>query len=81
MNQDRVPVMKERDYLLLNLNQTLDRLQRENIRLRQLIEDRDEILDWYINHWEELGHIDTTLKFKQLREDIQNAEDFGKARS
>ena len=36
-----------------------------------------EIMDWYIDHYTELEHIDTVRKLKEIRADMENAGKFG----
>lgn len=38
-----------------------------------------EIMDWYIEHYTTLGHIDTVRKLKEMRIDMENAEEFGRS--
>ena len=64
--------MNERDYLLMNLNTTLDRLQRENIKLKEQRDSIFDLMDYYIGHYAEKGHKDTTLKLKDILEDMEN---------
>ena len=36
-----------------------------------------EIMDWYIEHYTKLEHNDTVRKLKEIRVDMENAEQFG----
>ena len=36
------------------------------------------IMDYYIEHYTELGHNDTVRKLKEIRIDMENAEQFGR---
>lgn len=38
-----------------------------------------EIMDWYIEHYTKLEHIDTVRKLKEIRVDMENAEQFGRS--
>ena len=38
-----------------------------------------DLIDFYIKHYEKLGHRGTARKFKELREDIENAVAFGRS--
>ena len=35
-----------------------------------------EIMDFYIEHYTKLGHVDTVRKLKEIRIDMKNAERF-----
>lgn len=55
--------MNDHDFLLLNLNKTIDRLQKRLFKINQIIDE-------HIKHYEDLGHQDTVLKFKKLRDQV-----------
>ena len=38
-----------------------------------------DLIDYYIDHYTKLGHKDTARKFKDLKEDIENAVAFGRS--
>ena len=38
-----------------------------------------EIMDYYIEHYTKLEHDDTVRKLKEVRVDMENAEQFGKS--
>ena len=38
-----------------------------------------EIMDYYIEHYTKLEHIDTVHKLKEIRVDMENADKFGRS--
>ena len=62
---------------IVYLNDTIDRLLKEKAELKEKLESTEELIDFYIKHYEKLGKRGTARKFKDLKVDIENAVEFG----
>ena len=58
---------------IVYLNDTIDRLIKEKDVLQGKLDSVTELVSFYAEHYTELGHKDTARKFKELKEDVENA--------
>ena len=63
--------MNERDYLIINLNDTIDRLQKYNWQLSEIIESSTQIIRFYIEKHDTIDQEETVKVLRDVLEDIE----------